>query len=51
IKESDPDFQRPDGDYSSWYIRQADTGRYLSGFESWDQVEGALIAYLIAQPL
>jgi len=51
IKDSDPDFQRPDGDYGSWYIRQADTGRYLSGFESWDQVEGALIAYLIAQPL
>jgi hypothetical protein len=51
IKESDPDFQRPDGDYHSWYIRQADTGRYLSGFESWDQVEGALVAYLIAQPL
>jgi hypothetical protein len=51
IKESDPDFQRPDGDYSSWYIRQADTGRYLSGFESWDQVEGAFIAYLIAQLL
>jgi hypothetical protein len=51
IKDSDPDFQRPDGDYSSWYIRQADTGRYFSGFESWDQVEGALIAYLIAQPL
>lgn len=51
IKESDPDFQRPDGDYNSWYIRQADTGRYLSGFESWDQVEGALIAYLIARPL
>jgi hypothetical protein len=51
IKENDPDFQRPDGDYGSWYIRQADTGRYLSGFESWDQVEGALIAYFIAQPL
>jgi len=51
IKESDPDFQRPDGDYGSWYIRQADMGRYLAGFESWDQVEGALIAYLIAQPL
>ncbi len=51
IKESDPDFQRPDGDYSSWYIRQADTGHYLSGFESWDQVEGTLLAYLIAQPL
>jgi len=51
IKDSDPDFQRPDGDYNSWYIRQSDKGRYLSGFESWDQVEGALIAYFIAQPL
>ena len=36
-KESaDPDFQRPDGNYSGWYLRDAETGRYLSGFESWD---------------
>ncbi len=51
VKEADPDFQRPDGDYTSWYIRDAATGAYLSGFESWDTVEGALIRYLIAGPL
>lgn len=51
IKEVDPDFQRPDGDYASWYVRDAASGVYLSGFESWPQVEGALIRYLIASPL
>ena len=51
IKESDPDFQRPDGDYASWYIRQAATGQYLTGFEHWAQVEGALIAHLVTRPL
>jgi len=51
IKENDPDFQRPDGDYTSWYIREVTTGQYLTGFEHWDQVEGALIAHLIAKPL
>ena len=50
IKESEPDFQRPDGDYESWYIRN-DEGEFLRGFESWDAVEGALIEYLIAGPM
>ncbi|TET49494.1 MAG: hypothetical protein E3J64_09560, partial [Anaerolineales bacterium] len=47
IKETDPDFQRPGGDYSSWYIRDSASGVYLSGFECWDQVEGALIRFTI----
>jgi hypothetical protein len=51
IKASDPDFQRPDGDYQSWYLRDEATGRYLSGFGSWDQVEGHLIRFLITGPL
>jgi hypothetical protein len=51
IKTSDPDFQRPDGDYESWYIRDAATGEHLSGFASWDAVEGTLIRYLITHPL
>jgi hypothetical protein len=46
VKEIHPDFQRPDGDYASWYIRDVASGEYLSGFESWDRVEGALIADL-----
>ncbi|MFN2182872.1 MAG: helicase-associated domain-containing protein [Anaerolineae bacterium] len=51
VKEAHPDFQRPDGDYTSWYIRDAASGDYLSGFDSWNQVEGALIADLLAGPL
>ena len=51
IKRIDPDFHRPDGDYESWYIEERDTGRYLSGFESWEAVEGGLIAYALTRPL
>jgi len=51
VKQADPDFQRPDGDYTTWYIRDVATDAYLSGFESWDHVEGALIRYLITRPL
>jgi Helicase conserved C-terminal domain len=51
VKETHPDFQRPDGDYASWYLRDAVSGDYVSGFESWDRVEGALITDLLAGPL
>jgi hypothetical protein len=51
VKRIDPDFQRPDGDYTSWYIRNGTTKEYLSGFESWDLVEGTLIADLLTGPL
>jgi Helicase conserved C-terminal domain len=48
IKENEADFQRPDGDYDSWYIRDEKSGKYLKGFESWDRVEGALLRFLLA---
>jgi hypothetical protein len=51
VKAHEPDFQRPTGDYASWYIRDAASGEYVTGFESWDAVEGALIRYLISGPL
>ncbi|MGD2148457.1 MAG: helicase-associated domain-containing protein [Anaerolineae bacterium] len=51
IKRKNADFQRPDGDYHSWYIQDMETGDYLSGFETWDAVEGRLIRYLIRGPL
>jgi hypothetical protein len=51
VKEIHPDFQRPDGDYTGWYLRDAVSGDYLSGFEAWDRVEGALIADLLTGPL
>lgn len=51
VKRVDPDFQRPTGDYDTWYIRDQETGAYLSGFESWDAVEGRLVRYLITKPM
>ncbi len=47
IHDRQPDFQRPAGDYDSWFIRQETSGAYLRGFASWDEVDGALIRYLI----
>lgn len=47
VKEDEPDFQRPAGDYNSWYIRDAQTGQYLRGFESWDRVDGAVLRFIL----
>ncbi len=47
IKEKYPDFQRPAGDYDSWFIKRASDGQFLRGFAYWDQVDGALIRQLI----
>ncbi len=51
IKEKSPDFQRPAGDYDSWFIKRESDGVYLRGFEHWDEVDGALIRYLVTGPL
>ena len=47
IKEKFPDFQRPAGDYDSWFIKRESDGQYLRGFAYWDQVDGALVKYFI----
>jgi hypothetical protein len=46
-----PDFQRPAGDFDSWYLKNTHTGSILRGLEDWALVEGALIRYLITGPL
>jgi hypothetical protein len=51
IRHEDPDFQRPDGNYETWYIRDAETHQYLDGFADWDRVEGRLLRFLIQGPL
>ncbi len=51
IRSRYPDFQRPAGDYDSWFIRHAESGEFLRGFEHWDDVDGALLRYLISGPL
>jgi hypothetical protein len=50
IKVTDPDFQRPGGDYETWYVRDPATGAYVTGFESWDRVEGELLRALLQGP-
>ncbi|MCL4263698.1 MAG: helicase-associated domain-containing protein [Anaerolineae bacterium] len=51
IKANDPDFQRPDGNYDTWYVRDLASNQYLNGFESWERVEGRLLRYLVQAPL
>jgi hypothetical protein len=51
IKQKYADFQRPAGDYDSWFIKKESDRQYLRGFSSWDQVDGALIKYFITSIL
>ncbi len=47
VKQRSPDFQRPAGDYDTWFIKEQASGNYLRGFEHWDEVDGRLIRYLV----
>lgn len=51
LKQKYADFQRPAGDYDSWFIKRQADGQYLRGFASWEQVDGALVRYFITNIL
>ncbi|HSN75526.1 MAG TPA: hypothetical protein VL334_10660 [Anaerolineae bacterium] len=51
IKAHAPNFQRPDGNYDTWYIRQRGAPAFLRGFEHWEQVEGASLRFVLTGPL
>jgi len=51
IQQTYPDFQRPGGDYDSWFLVDEASGSYLRGFENWERVEGRLIRFFISGPL
>lgn len=51
IKEKQPDFQRPGGDYDSWFIRKEGESEYLRGFDHWDDIDGSLVRFMITGPL
>jgi hypothetical protein len=51
VRQQQPDFQRPAGDYDSWFLRDQQSGEFLRGFDHWDAVDGALLRYLICGPL
>ncbi|MBE9479018.1 MAG: helicase-associated domain-containing protein, partial [Chloroflexi bacterium] len=50
IRQTDPAFQRPGGDFDSWYL-QNQSGIFLHGIENWNMVDGALIRSVITGPL
>lgn len=51
LRERDPDFQRPAGDYDSWFIRRSGTDQFLRGFTTWDNVDGEVVRSMIRGPL
>lgn len=51
VKQKYADYQRPAGDYDSWFIKRASDDQYLRGFEHWDEVDGALIRFFITNIL
>jgi predicted transcriptional regulator len=51
VKQRNPDYQRPAGDYDSWFIRNALTGEFLRGFDHWDTVDGRLVKFILTGPL
>jgi hypothetical protein len=51
LRDRQPGFQRPAGDFDSWYLRDIRNGNFLQGFEHWDAIEGAMLRYLITGPM
>jgi len=52
VRSTTPDFLRQQEEYFSWTIlRQGNVQEALSGYESWSQVEGVLIAFTVIQML
>jgi hypothetical protein len=51
IHQQQPDFLRQSGDYDASFIRDTASGEFLSGFQSWERVEGELLQLTIIGPL
>lgn len=50
IYEDDPAFQRPGGNFDTWYLQDAE-GIPLAGIEHWYAIEGALLQSMLKGPL
>jgi hypothetical protein len=50
VYEDDPGFQRPAGNFESWYLQDQD-GAPLNGIEHWYAIEGALLRSMLIGPL
>lgn len=50
VHEQAPEFQRSGGDFDTWYVRRRHEPVFLRGFDAWNEVEGALLRFLVAGP-
>ena len=46
-----PDVLRRAGEYDAWFIKNKASGEYISGFESWQMVEGEYLRMMINGPI
>lgn len=51
VHQQHPDYQRPAGDYDSWFIRSAAGGDFLRGFDHWEDIDGEFLRFMIGGPL
>lgn len=51
VRKRQPDFQRPAGDFESWIFQDSQTREAVHGFDAWEQVDGALLRYVLCGPL
>lgn len=51
IQQSVPDFLRIHGNFDAWLIRDRHSKKLLSGVEYWDDIEGALMRFVVGQVL
>ncbi len=51
LQEHMPDFQRQDGIYDGWYVRNRRADRFAGGFKDWDLVEGELARFYLLCPM
>jgi hypothetical protein len=50
MHETYPDFLRNAGEYDAWFVRDKESGDYLSGFEHWQAIEGQYLQTMIQGP-
>jgi len=50
VFETQPHFMRLGGEFEQWFIKNAESGEFLRGFNAWPAVDGAYIRYLITGP-
>ena len=51
VQQHYPSYLRPAGDFDSWYLQDTRTGIFLRGLEHWERIDGALIRYVITEPM